>query len=105
MHAIIRAWGSGLALLAILASTGCNKDKKTTQQTSTDGKTAKDSQKAKGGIPRKIDETKVRNDLTQLALAYHNCNDTQQRPPANADELAPYFENDELLKEAINSCQ
>jgi hypothetical protein len=105
MLAILRGYGTWLALLAGLFVVGCHKDKTTTRQAKTDDKTTKDSQKAKGGIPRKIDETKVRNDLAQLALAYHNCNDTQGRPPANADELAPYFENDTKLKEALKSGQ
>jgi hypothetical protein len=105
MHAIIRGYGLWIAFLAILLTTGCHRDKKTTQQSNTESKTSKDAPKGKGGIPRKIDETKVKNDLRQLAIAYRLFFDANNRGPASADELAPEFQNEPKLKEALKTGQ
>jgi hypothetical protein len=37
------------------------------------------------------------NDLKQIGLAYYNCIDATNKPPAKAKDLAPYFENDKRI--------
>jgi hypothetical protein len=48
------------------------------------------------------DQKKV-NDLKMIGVAYHNFCDTFKRGPADEKELAPYYENDARLSEALRS--
>jgi hypothetical protein len=51
-----------------------------------------------GGSP--LDQAKKENALKRIGLAYHNCSD-KGKPPASAEELAPYYENDPQVTAAI----
>jgi hypothetical protein len=46
---------------------------------------------------REVDARKIVNDLKTIGLAYHNHLDAAGKPPAKAEDLAPYFENDKRL--------
>ena len=46
---------------------------------------------------RDVDPRKIVNDLKIIGLAYHNHLDAAGKPPAKAEDLAPYFENDKRL--------
>ncbi len=48
-------------------------------------------------------ETLIQNDLKIVVLAYNLHTLDRQRPPAKAEDLAPYFENDKRLLEALKS--
>jgi hypothetical protein len=51
-----------------------------------------------------LDKAKVGNYLKQLGLSYHNYLDANGgKAPAKADDLAPYFENDKKLLDALKS--
>src|SRR5262249_57424762 len=41
------------------------------------------------------------NQLKQIGLAYHNHVSAANRPPAKADDLAPYLENDAKILAAL----
>src|SRR5262245_4086406 len=43
------------------------------------------------------------NDLKQLGLAYHAFHDANNKGPANAEELAPFFENSKKLLDHLKS--
>jgi hypothetical protein len=58
-----------------------------------------------GGIIRTRNLQLVQNDFKQLGLAYHNFYDARKRGPANVDELAPFFDNDARLKQALQQGQ
>jgi hypothetical protein len=47
----------------------------------------------------------MQNDFKQLGLAYHSFYDAKRRGPANVDELAPFFDNDIRLKQALQQGQ
>jgi hypothetical protein len=55
----------------------------------------------KGGVARTIDLAKVKNDLRQIVLSYLNYMDSTGRPPAKADDLAPYLDNNQRLIKLI----
>jgi hypothetical protein len=48
-----------------------------------------------------VDRQLVTNHLKMLGLAYHSFLDAKRVPPASLDELAPFFENDAKLLEAL----
>jgi hypothetical protein len=48
-------------------------------------------------------ETLIQNDLKIVVLAYNLHTLDMQKPPAKAEDLAPYFENDERLLEVLKS--
>jgi hypothetical protein len=43
------------------------------------------------------------NQLKQIGLAYHNYFDAKRKAPENAEDLAPYFENNERLLGELKS--
>lgn len=43
------------------------------------------------------------NDLKQIGLAYHSCNDATNKAPTKAEDLAPYFENSKKLLDHLKS--
>jgi hypothetical protein len=45
--------------------------------------------------------TLTRNELTQIGIAFHSFNDATNRGPRNADELAPYLENNTRIVNAL----
>jgi hypothetical protein len=47
------------------------------------------------------DREKKTNDLRQIGLAYHNCLDTNKKPPATVDDLAPFYEKDAKITAAL----
>jgi len=51
-----------------------------------------------------LDKAKVGNYLKQVGLSYHNYLDANGgKAPAKAEDLAPYFENDKKLLDALKS--
>jgi hypothetical protein len=51
-----------------------------------------------------FDKAKVSNYLKQLGLAYHNYSDANAgKAPAKAEDLAPDFDNDKKLLDALKS--
>jgi hypothetical protein len=51
-----------------------------------------------------FDKSKIANSLKQIGLAYHNYLDSNNgKAPAKAEDLAPYFENDKKLLDALKS--
>jgi hypothetical protein len=68
-----------LATAVILA--GCGDNKGASSKDSSNGSTGVDFQQAK-------------DDLMRIGIAFHNCNDALARGPKDAQELAPYLEND-----------
>jgi hypothetical protein len=50
-----------------------------------------------------LDKVKMANYLKQIGLAYHNHLDATNKAPAKAEDLAPYFENDKKLLDALKS--
>ena len=55
-----------------------------------------------GGLPRTIDVTEVRNILGQLGRAYHGFFGDRNRGPNDAMELAPYFEKNPKILQALD---
>ncbi|HKB41091.1 MAG TPA: hypothetical protein VKD72_31980, partial [Gemmataceae bacterium] len=43
------------------------------------------------------------NDLRQIGLAYHNCCDATQRAPTKVDDLAPFYEKDARITQALTN--
>ena len=56
-----------------------------------------------GGGARAAADDVTTNDLKQIGLAYHNHHDATNKGPANAKELAPYFENNKRLLDHLES--
>jgi hypothetical protein len=54
-----------------------------------------------GGAP--ADERVTANDLKQIGLAYHAYHDANNKGPANAEQLAPYFENSKKLLDHLKT--
>src|SRR5205823_6846465 len=51
------------------------------------------------------EDTDLRNELKQIALAYGNVATAKSRGPTNQQELSPYYENSGRINEAISSQQ
>jgi hypothetical protein len=45
------------------------------------------------------------NWLKQIGLAYHNCLSNTNKPPAKLEDLAPYYENDAKITDALKKGQ
>jgi hypothetical protein len=56
-----------------------------------------------GGVRQAAQNQKRANQLKAIGLAYHNCNDDQQRGPGNADELRKYLEGFEDAYKAVKA--
>jgi hypothetical protein len=61
----------------------------------------KDPDAGLGGIARVWTEQERSNRLKQLVLAYHNYLDTYKKGPAKASDLAPFYEKDANITEAL----
>ena len=80
-----------LAAACCVLMTGCGK-----QGTNADGN--------KGGLRQPATNLQTSNDLKQLGLAYHSSYvDSTRRPPAKAQDLAPFIENDRRLLGRLES--
>ena len=51
----------------------------------------------------RADERVTANDLKQIGLAYHAFHDANNRGPANAEQLAPFFENSKKLLDHLKT--
>jgi hypothetical protein len=83
-----------IPLVCCLLLAGCSKSTKSGGDKSkeTDG----------GGRRFSPGNLSMSSDLKQLSLAYQNCL-SSGRPPANAKQLAPFFENDQKLLNKLES--
>jgi len=63
--------------------------------------TEKDPNAGLSGLARVWSEPEIRNRLQNLGLAYHTYTDSNNRAPSKAEDLAPYYEKNRDITEAL----
>jgi prepilin-type processing-associated H-X9-DG protein len=60
-----------------------------------------DAKPAPNPIAGAVDRARKSNDLKQIGLAYHSYLSTNNKPPARAEDLAPFYENNVKITTAL----